>query len=263
MRKSERKTQRPDVCYLAVIVSAKPFWLYSSATRTEVEKMAFESGARLHPCMLCGQEFPYFKLMQNNRSRVKDPMTYEESTGSAAPSGSKSAGRVCSECEVRLRREDWEQMTDKQKEDAGEDYCSETRVRKDMKSINKGTYWNETSKSLVQAREEIKDEERESGGKASKKQRNKMILAQAQNSAEALVALLNQSIPVWQAFEAAGDRMFKNSKAWDQLQVAYNKYETSTRVKRTCGKWKSWKRRGRSPESTQRCGRRKTSRLRT
>ncbi len=91
-------------------------------------------------------------------------------------------------------------------------------------SVNKGKHWDETAKALVQAREEIKDEERESGEKVSKRQRNKMILARAQNLAEALVSLLNQSIPVWQAFESAGDRMFRNSKAWDQLQAEYEKF---------------------------------------
>ncbi len=175
--------------------------------------MAFESGNRLHPCMLCAAELPYFKMVPNERKRVKEPMTYAESVGTAAPSGTTSAGRLCADCEVRLRKEDWERMTDAQKKGAGEDYFTEERVRKDMKAFNKGRAWSGTAKSLVQARDEINNEEKETGVRVSKRQRNKMILARAQRLAEALVGLLHQSIPVWQAFEAAGDRMFKNSQA--------------------------------------------------
>ncbi len=39
MRKSEGKTQRLDVCYLAVVVSAKPFWfLLKKTTRAGAVK---------------------------------------------------------------------------------------------------------------------------------------------------------------------------------------------------------------------------------
>ncbi len=170
-------------------------------------------------------EAPYYKLMQNDRKKMKVATTYAESTGEAAKTGSASAGRVCTNCEVLLRREDWERMTEQQRTAAGEDYCDEVRVRKDMKSINKGQTWANTARSLVEARDEVKAEEQILGVRVPKKQRNKMILHRAQELAEALVGLLHQSVPVWQAFEAAGDRMFKNSKAWDQLQVAYDKYD--------------------------------------
>ncbi len=170
------------------------------------------------------EELPYFKMLQNERKRVKEPQTYAESVGETAASGTKSAGRAGVECEMRLRGEDWERMNHAQKKEAGEDYTKMERVRKDMKAVNKGRVWTGTARSLVQARDEIKGEERETGVRVPRRKRNKMILARAQQLAEALIGLLNQSVFVWQAFESAGERMFKNSKAWDQLQSEYDKF---------------------------------------
>ena len=220
----QRQEKTETIVIVIVNAVGKLFPARSACGQRPKRRMAFESGTKLFPCMQCGTELPYFKMLQNDRKRAKEPQTYAESIGETAATGSKAMGRVCVECEARLRGEDWERMTDKQKEAAGTDYMTPERVRKDMKAVNKGKAWADTAKSLVQARDEVKGEEKETGVRVPKRQRNKMILARAQELAEALVGLLNQSIPVWEAFTAAGDRMFKGSKLWDQLQQEYDKF---------------------------------------
>eukprot|EP00975_Prorocentrum_lima_P011954 2539765-Prorocentrum_lima.AAC.1 len=62
-------------------------------------------------------------------------MTLEELDGKAPPTGRRGM-RICSECEVGCRREEWQTFTPKQQAD-NPDYATPWRVWRDLKETNK------------------------------------------------------------------------------------------------------------------------------
>eukprot|EP00975_Prorocentrum_lima_P009360 1990489-Prorocentrum_lima.AAC.1 len=115
-------------------------------------------------------------------------MTLEEVDGKAPPTG-KRGRRICQQCEVECRREEWQSFTPKEMRD-NPDYATPGRVWHDLKESNKGDKWRNDASYIARAKSDIRDENAESkrlGTYTSKshKQQKLDIIHRAQQMSEA------------------------------------------------------------------------------
>ena len=90
----------------------------------------------------------------------------------------KVHGRVCADCEVKIREKlmrDWNEM---EKADYP-DYATLKEVLRSMKRANKGQTWNNTAKHMSRARRELKLEAKATGLKISNKKLKQETLKKA------------------------------------------------------------------------------------
>ena len=70
--------------------------------------MAFQKENKLRKCAICDVEQTYFKMLDWVREATKYPKDELEET--------RKYWRVCVDCELRMRLEEWEKMTHEEKE---------------------------------------------------------------------------------------------------------------------------------------------------
>ncbi len=193
--------------------------------------MAFQSEANWVACGVCKQLNKFFKMWNNPRIEDKQPMamSHDEETGKAPKTG-KMAVRICVNCELEKRKEEWKTWSEEKRQTVGADYTQLTRVQKDMKKVNKGTTWNNTARALTQATKEVREERKlaiasGSADVMSRKQADKAGLARALQLATALLTTIQQDTPIWQAFEDAGGRFKKSFETWEKLSEKYDEFD--------------------------------------
>ena len=114
--------------------------------------MAYESSSKRYQCGGCYEDFTYYQLMNNTRlENKKSPGGSEASEGAGFPGLSQlalkdhadliasGASRVCASCELKLRLQEWNQLTAAFRE-ANPDYATAQGVRKDKKIATQAAY---------------------------------------------------------------------------------------------------------------------------
>eukprot|EP00975_Prorocentrum_lima_P012128 2573115-Prorocentrum_lima.AAC.1 len=82
--------------------------------------MAYDPSTKLYKCGVinCERRLTYFHMVGSNRPAHMwvDHMSLEELDGKKPPTGRKGS-RICPDCEVVCRREEWRNFTQKEKDD--------------------------------------------------------------------------------------------------------------------------------------------------
>ena len=86
--------------------------------------------------------------------------------------------RVCVDCEMKLRMEEWASWTEEEKA-KNPRYTDATEVLKTLKQRNKGKNWKATADVLQRAKEEIASEEKEPTESTTVKRRKQAVLKRA------------------------------------------------------------------------------------
>ena len=90
--------------------------------------MAFKKAAAEVLCDTCGAKPTYFKLNQSWRS---GHTRYDEERERT------QQFRICNECELKFRKDEWEEKSATEKAELGEDWPSLQRIEKDKKKKQK------------------------------------------------------------------------------------------------------------------------------
>ena len=93
--------------------------------------MAFASSDRLYDCRICFSKFKHFKLMESKRE-----LTMEKDD---ADSENSQYWRICVDCEVKLREQEFEKWSSKEKENDPK-YPEKWRVEKDLNIATTGRH---------------------------------------------------------------------------------------------------------------------------
>ena len=120
--------------------SGRPSLLQSAETA-----MAFQAGRAEIKCNRCGVKGKFFKMFQSYRP---DHCYPDEE-------GKWMATLFCLDCELKNREQEWSFWTGKDKEIAGEDWVTMTRVKKDHKNRSKQS-WAARSEPIINAKLSVK-----------------------------------------------------------------------------------------------------------
>ena len=89
-------------------------------------------------CGLCHDRFPLEEVMDSRRTYTRCPVDLVR--------GLTTYWKLCVNCEVRVREEEWPWMTQEEKDTAGPDYTQRWKVEQDM-----GSLWSMPSDSNLNA----------------------------------------------------------------------------------------------------------------
>ena len=130
-----------------------------------------------------------------------------------------SASRICSNCELQMRIQEWSQMPAAFQE-ANPDYATAQCVKRDLKIANKGRLWVAQAQHISLAKTEIQQgrglEENLKGIR-----KKKAIMQRATLLAQALLNALKSGNLI-AAFSAAGQRMKKDDAVGQQYIQAFD-----------------------------------------
>ena len=141
-----------------------------------------------------------------------------DATSSVDPkTGVRKFHRICRACERSFRQEEWCTLTDEEKWRRTPEWCTEWGVERDRKAVNKGDRWVRTGLGILQAVQEIRQEDRRTGTVRTKKERNNEVIRKAREAGDLLFSCLLRA--KWEKeFADVGARMIKRYNMEAQLQ---------------------------------------------
>ena len=145
--------------------------------------MAFAPSNRLYDCRICSSKFKHFKLMESKRELTMD----KDDTDRENP----QYWRICVNCEVNLREQEFEKWSFKEKEN-DPTYPARWRVERDLKMANKGQAWAGKAAQILQAKKELKEDDEGWTGLSACKTR-RAILSRAQLLAEKFLEAIQEA----------------------------------------------------------------------
>ena len=126
-----------------------------------------------------------------------------------------------------FRIEEGKDMTPEQKEaKGGEVYLDLDQIDFDRQKVCKGPKWRQKGKCLQQAKKEINEENKNGTCPydcSTAKLKKHAILDYAEQLAKAVVRAIRAG-QYFEAFKAAGDRVWKDTKKVDEFQAAWEAY---------------------------------------
>ena len=89
--------------------------------------------------------------------------------------------------------------------------------------------WVSTASHLTEATEQLKQERDDATSSGAptvnRTQLNKKARVRARHIASTLLSAIHNNVPIWDAFNTAGERFQVQKMNWEQMEVSFAKYE--------------------------------------